>query len=69
MGLRSEDMELFYDSVIIHSIGIVTEQMQDSAPAIEALSRTLTGTKLLGRRLFRQKSSIFGPLNKIRPVQ
>ncbi|KAJ2747974.1 hypothetical protein GGI20_000061 [Coemansia sp. BCRC 34301] len=69
MGLRSEDMELFYDSVIIHSIGIVTEQVQDSVPAIEALGRTLTGTKLLGRRLFRQKSSIFGPLNKIRPAQ
>ncbi|KAJ2247344.1 hypothetical protein GGI13_005083, partial [Coemansia sp. RSA 455] len=63
------DMELFYDSVIIHSIGIVTEQIPDSAPAIEALSRTLTGTKLIGRRLFRQKSSIFGPLNKIRPAQ
>ncbi|KAJ1824325.1 hypothetical protein LPJ60_000839 [Coemansia sp. RSA 2675] len=69
MGLRSEDMELFYDSVIIHSIGIVTEQIPDSVPAIEALSRTLTGTKLLGRRLFRQKSSIFGPLTKIRPAQ
>ncbi|KAJ2892115.1 hypothetical protein IWW38_003341 [Coemansia aciculifera] len=69
MGLRSEDVELFYDSVILHSIVIVTEQVQDPAPAIEALSRALTGTKLLGRRLFRQKSSIFGPLNKIRPAQ
>ncbi|KAJ2481199.1 hypothetical protein EV174_003534 [Coemansia sp. RSA 2320] len=68
MGLRSEDMELFYDSVVIHSTDIITEQVGDPVPALEALSRTLTGTKLLGRRLFRQKPSIFGPLNKIRPT-
>ncbi|KAI8324698.1 hypothetical protein GQ54DRAFT_55714 [Martensiomyces pterosporus] len=68
LGLRSEDMELFYDSVITQAANFLAEHLSDAAPSIQALQRSLTGTKLLGRRLFRYKTSMFGPLNKIRPT-
>ncbi|KAI7829227.1 acidic fibroblast growth factor binding-domain-containing protein [Kickxella alabastrina] len=66
LGLRSEDMELFYESFAVHAALMLVDQMPDAGPSIQALNRALTGTKLLGRRLFRQKPSLFGPLNKIR---
>ncbi|KAJ2778099.1 hypothetical protein GGI15_004280 [Coemansia interrupta] len=68
LGLRSEDMELFYDSVAAEGALMLADMLADPGPSIQALNRTLTGTKLLGRRLFRQKPSLFGPLNKIRPT-
>ncbi|KAJ2723846.1 hypothetical protein GGI07_002385 [Coemansia sp. Benny D115] len=67
LGLRSEGMELFYDLVASRAAHIITEQASDPSLTILALNRTLTGTKLLGKRLFRNKPSLFGPLNKIRP--
>ncbi|KAJ1850660.1 hypothetical protein LPJ57_008058 [Coemansia sp. RSA 486] len=68
LGLRSEDMVLFYDTVGAEAAIMLADQLPDPAPSIQALNRTLTGTKLLGHRLFRQKPSLFGPLNKIRPT-
>ncbi|KAJ1964095.1 hypothetical protein GGI12_001641 [Dipsacomyces acuminosporus] len=68
LGLTSEDMELLYDSVIVEATTFLAEHLSDAAPSIQALQRSLTGTKLLGRRLFRHKTSLFGPLNKIRPA-
>ncbi|KAJ1839078.1 hypothetical protein LPJ73_006880, partial [Coemansia sp. RSA 2703] len=68
LGLSSEDMELFYDLVAAEGALMLADTLADPGPSIQALNRTLTGTKLLGRRLFRRKPSLFGPLNKIRPT-
>lgn len=69
LGLTSDDIDLFYDSVIVNASAIISQTMEESDPSIEALSRALIGTKLLSRRLFRQqKPSLFGPLHKIRPT-